>query len=198
MIVSHKELVFVYVDCSLPEEPWYLKIQSHIYAHQHGTWVLTGVMLGAWGLLLVTAASAVYVPSERSLRDLVERYAEMGSHLTGSLSDTATSNWIYQELRAAGLEVQFQKYQVPGTVWIPNDGVEGFGCQLLVDGQHVPCYVVQQPPLAPPTLKNVPMKRVLVVSSNKVKCFRKDQKSTATIQYPFPLPIWRIPLKSQD
>ena len=135
-------------------------------------------------LLLVLVASAVELPSETSLAKLVQQYSQFGpSHLTGSSADEATSNWIYQELQAAGLEVQFQAYTLPGpAVWVPqHDGAAGggYGCQLVVDLHRIPCYVVQQPPMRPAvlddvaaahkihTLDDVPMKRVLVVSSAK-------------------------------
>ena len=122
-------------------------------------------------LLLVLVASAVELPSETSLAKLVQQYAQLGPwHLTGSSADEATSNWIYQELQAAGLGVQFQVFTVPGpAVWVPqHDGAGGYGCQLVVDLHQIPCYVVQQPPIRPAVLDNVPMKRVLVVSNPKV------------------------------
>jgi len=123
-------------------------------------------------LLLVLVASAVELPSETSLAKLVQDYSQLGpSHLTGSSAHEATSNWIYQELQAAGLEVQFQAYILPGpAVWVPqHDGAAGggYGCQLVVDLHRIPCYVVQQPPMRPAVLDDVPMKRVLVVSSAK-------------------------------
>lgn len=131
-------------------------------------------------LLLVLVASAVELPSETSLAKLVQDYSQLGpSHLTGSSADEATSNWIYQELQAAGLEVQFQAYTLPGpAVWVPqHDGAAGggYGCQLVVDLHRIPCYVVQQPPMRPAVLDDVPMKRVLVVSSAKVYVLKAEE-----------------------
>ena len=69
-------------------------------------------------VLLVLVASAE-LPSETSLAKLVQQYAQLGpSHLTGSSADEATSNWIYQELQAAGLEVQFQAYTLPEAIYL--------------------------------------------------------------------------------
>lgn len=131
-------------------------------------------------LLLVLVASAVELPSEASLAKMVQQYAQLGpSHLTGSSADEATSTWIYQELQAAGLEVQFQAYTLPGpAVWVPkHDGAAGggYGCQLVVDRHQIPCYVVQQPPMRPAVLDDVPMTRVLVVSSAKVYVLKAEE-----------------------
>jgi len=127
-------------------------------------------MLVVYGLRLALAAAVANAGhiSEASLAHFVEEYAALGpSHLTGSHTDAATSQWIFDELRGGGLEVQYQSYTLPGPrVWMPKDegASSNYGCHLLVDSTEVPCYVVHQPPLHPQPLHDVPMERILVVS----------------------------------
>eukprot|EP00438_Fugacium_kawagutii_P002376 Skav201005 [mRNA] locus=scaffold991:234303:235799:+ [translate_table: standard] len=133
-------------------------------------------LLPLLALPLLTAAGS---PSELSLSKLIHDYSAIAPvRLTGTAADWATSDWIFHELKAAGLEVQRQSYTLPGPkVWIPQaDGAPfgGYGCQLVVDGTPIPCYVVQQPPLNLTTLHDVPMMRVLVVSIAKVYMLKAE------------------------
>ena len=135
-------------------------------------------MLVVYGLRLALVANAGHI-SEESLAHFVQEYAALGpSHLTGSHTDAATSQWIFDELRG-GLEVQYQSYTLPGPrVWMPKeDGASSnYGCHLLVDSTEVPCYVVHQPPLHPRPLHDIPMERILVVSFVQVRVFPAKER----------------------
>ena len=139
-------------------------------------------MLVVYGLRLALAAAVANAGhiSEESLAHFVEEYAALGpSHLTGSHTDAATSQWIFDELRGGGLEVQYQSYTLPGPrLWMPKDegASSSYGCHLLVDSTEVPCYVVHQLPLHPEPLHDVPMERILVVSFVEVRVFPAKQR----------------------
>ena len=118
-------------------------------------------MMGrAWRLALVVGAvcacvwlvarwalkgRSVKVSQEKTLANLIDRYARVATHLSGTEEDAQTSKWIFEEVSRVGLQVGYQPY-VLRDVWIPNRDSTSRGCQLIVGGQELPCYVVQQPP----------------------------------------------------
>ncbi|CAE8634303.1 unnamed protein product [Polarella glacialis] len=106
--------------------------------------------------------------TEWILKHFVQQYAAIAeTRLTATPSDEATSKWITKTLEGAGLNVELQKYHIPGAqLWVPDgDGstASHYGCLLKLDRVRVPCYVVQSPPAKPVDISNVPMKRVLVI-----------------------------------
>lgn len=104
--------------------------------------------------------------SEKTLADLINRYARFSAHLSGTEADAETSKWVFEEVSKVGLEVGYQPY-VLRDVWIPGKDGRSTGCQLILAGQELPCYVVQQPPRRFHHLQTS-MRRILVVNVSEV------------------------------
>ncbi len=101
-------------------------------------------------------AQVTFMQGEQLFADVV-KYAEMSPHLTGTKGDVATSRWMADGLKKAGLTVELQPWTLR-QFFLKE-------CSLEVNGQKVEAY----PFWYPRTTGSEPVKAPLVVFTKKTK-----------------------------
>ena len=104
-------------------------------------------LLGALAaIFLTTGAAAADVLSGQRLYADVERYASFGLHRFGSEADRRTTEWIAQELAAAGFETRFQSFPVGKQYFLS-------AASMRVGDATVPALPLWWPPQDKPLVK---------------------------------------------
>jgi hypothetical protein len=108
--------------------------------------------------------------SGSELHDVVKQYAALGDHRTASEVDRQTADWLANLLRQAGLQVEFQDFEVPQ--------FQLRAASLKVAGQNVECFPVwppkatAKPVVAPLTLAgaaSLPGKIALITENPRLR-----------------------------
>jgi hypothetical protein len=118
-----------------------------------------------------------------SLGRLVNEYAGLApTHLTGTPDGERISVWLHAQLESLGSNryiVEDQTFGLSPGPWLPQGDGET-GCELVLDGSAVPCYIVHRPSQAGTALSKVPMARVPVLEDSSYELSASEVLANVT------------------